>query len=754
MPTRLRARAVRAILTGGFALALVAGLAGCAPLGPGATLRVLAGESTVSGAVAGDGTRVDPGDLIEVSGSGAIVELQWPDGSFTRLGEGTRFVVGASGARGTLETGTAWNSLVPGSTFAIATSDGSARGGAGSVFALSCAAECRGVVAEGAVTLEDGESASAPATFLLGSGDVQPAGWDAIYADPFALANSERDEAAGLPQTTAAWAAQDPALGSLGGVFEGPASAGAQSCTGWAEECARVQANIFGAPPSDYAFSISCDGTLPCATDLEVTINGADGSKRTAVFPLAFDGTVYTSSTTFGDGTYCTFPDGRTEGTWTNGGTLTVTPTDAEVRDGAFVVTAVSIASENWLRMVEATTDPSCAEFEYEWSSSKSRAMTLTGAAADAPDPLAVDAGADDPRPVSGPARPSVLSGLKSPVDAIPTIEQWALIGATILVCVLVLAFPGYLLSRVVSDRLEASVERRAARHPARRVPNGFLRFLSVVFGLIVASVITAAVDPSFGAPLVASFANPGDLGSAFSAIALDLAGWRLVGTAFAAFVVFVLLGALVVRIASRRIAPGATMHLQFRWASVLVLIAGVVVSRLFDLSPGIIFGLVAGWVIVDSLPVAARGRLALVGAVFALIVGAAAWAGYAIFATLAAAAPGDLVLVTASELLSALTIEAVSTLPLALLPFAALDGGVLRRWRLPAWIVVYALALALFILVMVAVPGSWVEVQGDAIVWLIGFGTFTVLALSIWGVHAALQRRRTARVAPEAPME
>jgi hypothetical protein len=284
--------------------------------------------------------------------------------------------------------------------------------------------------------------------------------------------------------------------------------------------------------------------------------------------------------------------------------------------------------------------------------------------------------------------------------------------------------------------------------------PNAFLRGLSVLLGLVVASVITAALDPSFAAPVVASVADPASLGAAFTAFALDIAGWRLVATAFVAFAIFILLGALVVRIAARAIAPGTTMRLQFRWASLLVLLAGVVVSRLLDLSPGIIFGLVAGLVIVDSLPVAARGRLALVGAAFALVIGAAAWAGYAILAPLAAGAPDDIMLVTASELLSALTIEAVSTLPLALLPFAALDGGVLRRWRLVAWIVAYALALALFILVMVAVPGSWVEVQGDAMAWLIGFGVFTVLAIAIWGIHVAIQRRRETRVAPEASME
>jgi hypothetical protein len=78
----------------------------------------------------------------------------------------------------------------------------------------------------------------------------------------------------------------------------------------------------------------------------------------------------------------------------------------------------------------------------------------------------------------------------------------------------------------------------------------------------------------------------------------------------------------------------------------------------------------------------------------------------------------------------------------------------VLRRWRLLAWVVAYALALALFILVMVAVPGSWVEVQGGAIVWLVGFGAFTVLAIAIWGMHVAIQRRRGAHVAPDASME
>ncbi len=711
-------------------------------------MTVLTGSAEVGGSRVDDTRSLRTGDVVEVTGDGAVAEIAWSDGSFTRLGDGSSFTVGAEGARGRLVDGIAWNSVGPAATgFAISVSGGVVEAPVGSTFALRCDGACDGVVATASVRV-DGATVTAPSSFAL-SGEVEPVGWDDIYGDPFLLANAERDAAAGFDAPADAWAGRMPSLASMAGQFGGPTTPVTQTCTGWAEECARVEGNLFTDDDVTFDFVQDCDAGT-CTVSLRTTSNSSAGGTTERVFPLAFDGVAYTMSQVIREDAYCFFEDGRTEGRLANTLSATLTPAAAEVRDGAYVVTLLDAALDSRVERVEGTTDPTCAEFEYEWVNQVDGALVLVDGSSTAVPALDLSS-ADAPRPVAGLARPSVLSGLKQPVEAIPTLEQAGILAAGVLVLVLVLGYPAFLLSRVVSDRYDAVAGARAARVRERIENRPVARRLLLVVGLIVASFITAALDPSFGAEFATVLADPASLVPALSAFATNLGSWRLVLTAFAAFVLFLGVGSLVVRLAGRRIAPGERMPLAFRWGSLGILLVGVVLSRVLDINPGIIFGLVAGLVIADSLPAAAKGRLALVSAGFALVVGVAAWAGYGILSPLAAAAPTDLPLVIGTELLSALAIEAIATMPLAFLPVLGLDGFVLRRWRLLAWVVAYALGLALFVLLLFTVPGAWSELDpDDAIRWGIGFGAFTAIALLVYAIHEALKRRAAKRVAQQ----
>lgn len=739
----------RAVIASALAVLFAVTLAACSPTGGASgTLRVLAGEATVDGSAVTAELRVEPGEVVETSGSGALVEIQWADGAFTRLAEDTRFVIGQADSRGTLETGTVWNAVgSAASGYTIDTQRGAVVGSADTTFAVRCDDGCDGVVATGSVRVDDAQ-AVAPATFVVGAGDIQPANWDAVYGDAFALTNSARDEQAGFASPAQAWGSRAPALGSLDGFFEGPGQNLTQECTGWAEECARVQSTIFDYDgTSDFTFTADCAGTLPCTPAIEFEVTATDGGTRTTTYPLVFDGTSYTLDQVLNEKAYCVFQDGRPdEGRWTNSIRGTFTPTAGEVRDGAWVVTEMDAQLASDLVLVEATTDPTCAEFEYEWINERSATLALVTSNASAIGAIPVDAA--PVRPVAGPARPTVLSDLRTPAEAIPTLDQLYLLAGGILVLVLVLGYPAFLLSRVVSDRYDQIAGRRAAARQERIDRRPVARIILLLLGLIVAALITAGLDPSFGAEFVPVLADPGSLGGAATAFAMNLGSWRLVLTALAAFVVFIGLGSLVVRLVGLRLAPGIRMPLQFRWGSLLILAAGVVVSRVLDINPGIIFGLVAGLVIADSIPKAARGKLMFVSAGFAIVVGIAAWVGFAFVSPLAAADPTDVALVAGSEALSALTLEAVSTMPLAFLPLMGLDGGTLRAWRIAAWAFVYAIGVALFVLILVSMPGSWVEIQGDIVRWLIGFGAFTVIAIAIWGIHEGLKRRSAKKAA------
>jgi hypothetical protein len=743
---------VRAIAASLFAALLMGLLAACATT-PGATVHVLAGSAELDGSTVDGSASVTAGDVISVEPGEALVEIRWSDGSFTRLAGDTVFEVGGDGVRGTLESGTAWNTVGPGAIgYAVGTDDGSVRAAVSSSFAVRCGDGCDGVAASGTVTLDDDTVVTAPASFDLTGGEPVPAAWDVVYADSFGAANAERDAAAGFPAADDLWVGRGAGLASLSGVFEGTIVIDDQSCTGWAEECARVANTIFVDDVDTYTFAVECDNGGPCRNVLTTPTTLTDGTIGTRTVELAFDGEAYTQSSTFREGSYCFFPDGSEEGRWINPATIRLVPTAAEVRDGVYAVTALRSETTAAVELVEPTTDPSCTEFEYEWAVAKSGTVALTGdPGAAGIRPIAVDASAAPLRPVAGLARPSVLSNLRTPSEAIPTLEQGGMLAAGILVLVLVLAYPSYLLSRVVSDRYDGAVGRRGERVRAGIESRPVARVLLLVLGLVVASLIAAALDPSFGAEFAPVLADPGSIGTAFAAFATNLGSWRLVGTALAAFILFLGVGSLVVRLAGRRIAPGVRMPLAFRWGSLLILVAGVALSRVFDINPGIIFGLVAGLVIADSIPRADKGRLALVSAVFALVVGIGAWIGYGILSPLAAAAPSDLVLVIGTELLSALAIEAIATMPLAFLPILGLDGFVLRGWRVVAWAAVYAIGLALFVLLLFTLPGSWAEISSDDVLrWGIGFGAFTVVAVTVFLIHAGLERRAAKRARGE----
>jgi len=739
-----RTRTLRAVLASALAAIFLVSLSACS-VEPGATLRVLAGEASVDGARVTSEQRISAGEVVEVSGNGALVEIQWTDGSFTRLAEGTRFEIGGTDSRGTLDNGTAWSAVgSAASGYAISTDQGTVVADPNASFAIRCADTCDGVVANGGVLVDDASRAEAPATFTLG-GDVAPAGWDAIFADPFALANGARDEQAGFPSAAQTWESHGPALGSVSGLFEGPTQLGAQTCTGWAEECARVESTIFTTDGTqELTFTSECVATLPCVPVVEFVVDSAAGGSRTTTVPLSFDGNTYSFTRVLNQGAYCFFDDGREEGQYSNSISAVLTPTAAEVRDGAYVVTEFAADLTGELVLVEPTTDPTCSEFEYEWSTSQTAELSLVTASAASVSPLPVDA--SPLRPVAGPARPSVLSDLRTPVQAIPTIDQGILIAGAIVVLIIVLAYPAFLLSRVVSDRYDQLAGRRAARLQEKVDSKPFARRLLLVLGVIIAAIISSAIDPTFGAELLAIPTDPAVTLTALSAFAANLGSWRLVLTALVAFAIFLGLGSLVVRLVGRRIAPGVRFPLQFRWGSLIILTAGVVVSRLFDINPGIIFGLVAGLAIADSISAAGRGRLMFASAAYAILIGVAAWVGFAFVSPLAAAEPTNVGLVFGAELLSAITIEAIATMPLAFLPLMGLDGGTLRSWRFAAWALIYALGLALFTLLLLTVPGSWVEVQGDILRWLIIFGGFTVLSITIWAIHEGLKRRRAKR--------
>lgn len=151
-------------------------------------------------------------------------------------------------------------------------------------------------------------------------------------------------------------------------------------------------------------------------------------------------------------------------------------------------------------------------------------------------------------------------------------------------------------------------------------------------------------------------------------------------------------------------------------------------VTRLADIQPGFLFGLVVGVLFARELTQAEDGRLALLatGLLFALGIGA-----WLVFSALPAEC-GYLMQFT-RDLFAATTLEALSTLIVDLLPLAFVDGGAIFAWSKRAWLATYVAAVFAFVVIVLPMGDSWGEISAPLLGWVAMFAGFAVVAVGVW---------------------
>ncbi len=335
----------------------------------------------------------------------------------------------------------------------------------------------------------------------------------------------------------------------------------------------------------------------------------------------------------------------------------------------------------------------------------------------------------------TGIADPSALSTLRTIFQSAPDPTQWAVIGGGSVVLMLLVGWPSALLNSVVGSRYQAmtmwvrskfgrkrrepteaeAAEGEGNEHPGGRPKGSGLPGWLMWPGFALAALIGALVDPNVG----------------FNWMSL-----RLVITLFLSFVLFNLAAWQVVRVVARRIQPDSQPYLRFRWGSLAIVAIAVVVARLLELQPGVIFGLVAGIAYAVTLQASRSAIITLVGSAFGLVLAGVGWLGYSLLAPVSAGTE-NVALLFFVEFLAGVTVKGVATLPLSLLPIGTLDGVKIVKWNRWVWAVAYAVGLAAFMLVLLTVPKSWAEVPGDFLRWSLLFGGYAVVALLVWGINA-----------------
>lgn len=343
-------------------------------------------------------------------------------------------------------------------------------------------------------------------------------------------------------------------------------------------------------------------------------------------------------------------------------------------------------------------------------------------------DPVAAPATPTDGGIVGGggPSDPTVFgTSLRTPLDLFSTpgiVVAGVLGGAAAFL--LFVAIPAELLHATVREnyhrfpRLRGGwrerIDRWGAALQARLGRTG-----SVVAVIGVVAGLSALVDPNAG----------------FTVSTLRL--WLAI--AIALFVVNVL-GGLALRAAARRwfdvevaprILPGA----------ILLTAATVLLSRLFGVAPGLLFGLVLGIQLARELRKDESGKLAAFVTTVLLAFGIGAWMLYGASVALGSPTPGFAELLW-RESLVAITVEALTSLAIAIIPIMFLDGRSIWQWSRLAWAGLAAAVAVAFVTIIVPLPGAWAETAGPLATTVVLFVGFLVLTVVVWAVFRWLAVR------------
>ena len=276
------------------------------------------------------------------------------------------------------------------------------------------------------------------------------------------------------------------------------------------------------------------------------------------------------------------------------------------------------------------------------------------------------------------------------------------------LVLLIFAVLPGHLLNATLAEQYERFTKRRPKREPgqgrwARLV--AFLHRTPVVSGLLLTTataLLFGFADPRFG----------------FSLPSLRL----FLGLAIALAIVSYLTNAVVSRIMRGRWR--VDVEVRLRPLGLILTVVGVVVSRLFDFSPGFLIGLVLGLVISEKHLAKQAWRAVLLRSSILLGVALLAWFAFSLFD--AKQEGGTFASELAIETLVAITTEAVVGLMVELLPLKLLEGEKLYEKSKVLWGALYLLAVFIFVVAVVPWEGNWAELGSSLWTWIgivVGFG-------------------------------
>ncbi len=169
-------------------------------------------------------------------------------------------------------------------------------------------------------------------------------------------------------------------------------------------------------------------------------------------------------------------------------------------------------------------------------------------------------------------------------------------------------------------------------------------------------------------------------------------------------------------------------------WALV-VAAAFVLISRIFNLQPGYLYGLVLSVSFSRPVEPDQEARETAVGMIATLAVAIAAWL---VLDGLRAGigAEGDALATVISTATAAVVVAGLEAVAFGMLPLRFMPGRVIYAWHRPAWAILFAAGLFFFIQILIG-PTSGYLADLTPAAWLAALGVFAAfgaISLGFWG--------------------
>ncbi|NEN07206.1 hypothetical protein G3T36_15195 [Diaminobutyricibacter tongyongensis] len=261
--------------------------------------------------------------------------------------------------------------------------------------------------------------------------------------------------------------------------------------------------------------------------------------------------------------------------------------------------------------------------------------------------------------------------------------------------------------------RSEVEADADPDAHPA-----GILqRRLAAGSGFVAAAALVTLSSPVGSSPA-------GDVGTYVRVLIAVLIALAIVNAAWIA----------IPRFASVHLT-GAHAVIAFQPRNLLVVAVAAVASRIFDLQPALLFGLLVGAVAMpgvtggaaESVRRSAQGRLAAAQVAGLAGVGVLAWLALGLIPD-----PSDPLSAFVTELAGAITLLALGSAGISLLPVGALAGRAVFLWSRRVWV---ALSLAVYtVLFALLLPVQALWNAGTAsVVLVVGVIVFAAFSVAFW---------------------